>query len=470
MITSDIIRAYALKNAVEHDGNANVGSVVNALFNHGLKKENIKDIMGDVQKIIREVNALDSDEQHKTFSKVESLIGKREEREGLPDLENVGKNGVVMRFAPAASGQLHLGHVIAGIPSSLYVKKYGGTFYVRIEDTNPEKTDPDSYAGFKRDLDWLFGNVHEYIIQSDRLLIYYKYIEKLLDKHAVYICTCDNEAFKKLILKQKACACRDLSILEQKKRWEKMLNKKGYKEGEVVVRFKSDLAHPNPALRDFPLARVNTKKHPRQGEKYRVWPLMNLAVTVDDLEYTMTHVIRGKDHKDNAERQKRIYQALGLENKFPVTLFVGRIKFSDVVLSKRKIKAAIDEGNFEGWDDVRLPTIVALRKRGYQSEAFNQLAIQRGISEVDKVMTQKDLFDVINNFNRDILRGIAHKVGFEKSDKKKANVTILMPDATQVYGVSDVRAKDGDIIYFNKFGYARLNVEGKKKIFWYCHE
>ena len=286
--------------------------------------------------------------------------------------------------------------------SSLYVKKYGGKFYIRIEDTDPERTDPDSYESFKEGCDWLFGNVSEYIIQSHRIEIYYKYAEKLIKLGKAYVCSCNPEKFKELIKKNKACPCRELSEKENMGRWKKMLDKKGYKQGEVVLRFKSDLNHPNPALRDFPLARINEKKHPRQGNKYRVWPMMNLCVTVDDIEYGMTHVIRAKEHRDNAERQKLIYGALGLIGQYPWTFFMGRYKFTDMILSKRKIKAAIAEGEFEGWDDPRLPTIVSLRKRGYKPEAFKKLAVLRGLTQVDKVMTQKDFFDLLDRLNKEV--------------------------------------------------------------------
>jgi glutamyl-tRNA synthetase len=213
MIDEKYIFAYALKNAIEHEGKAVVGSVIPGLFNHGLTKDKIKDIMPKVNEIIKKVNSMGIEKQNLEYEKYSELIGHRPERgDELSELPNVGRNGVIMRFAPAASGQLHLGHVIAGIPTSLYIRKYGGTFYVRIEDTNPEKTDPDSYSGFKRDLDWLFGNVSEYIIQSDRMELYYKYAEKLIEKDASYVCTCENEKFKELINQKKPCPCRKNSI------------------------------------------------------------------------------------------------------------------------------------------------------------------------------------------------------------------------------------------------------------------
>jgi len=400
IIDKKIIRAYALKNAVEHDGKAVAGSVISGLFNHGLSKDGIKDIMPQVNSVLKEVNLLSIDKQKSEFEKLSDIIGHRPEREGLPELPNVSKKGVIMRFRPAPSGPLHIGHIISNMASSLYVKKYGGKFYIFIDDTNPEETLKEAYKNIKEDCDWIFGNVCEYINASDKMNVYYKYAEELIKKDAAYVCVCDNLDFKELIKKKTACSCRNLSKKENLERWKKMLDSGGYKQGEAVLRFKSDLNHSNPAMRDFPLARINESVHPLQGKKYRVWPLMNLSVSADDIDYGMTHIIRGKDHRDNSERQKMIYKVLGKEKKFPWTFFIGRIKFNDLILSKRKIKAAIENGEFEGFDDLRLPTISSLRKRGYKPEAFAKMVEDRGLTDVDKVISQKDFFDVLDRFNR----------------------------------------------------------------------
>lgn len=396
-------KAHALKNAIAHDGKAMQGAVISGLFAEGLKKEEMKEYGKEVSKIVNEINKLSLDEQKKEFEKLENSISEREvKKEGeLPELPDVPKTGVVMRFAPAASGPMHLGHALTGMLNSLYVKKYGGKFYLRIEDTNPEKVFADCYTSFKKDCDWIFGNVTEYIIQSDRMNFYYKYAEKLLNSEDAYVCTCSQEKFKKFADFKEDCPCRNNDKKENLMRWEKMLDKKGYKDGEAVLRFKTPegMQHPNPAMRDFPLARIDEHEHPRQKQKYRVWPLMNLSVTVDDLEYGMTHVIRAKEHRDNAMRQKMIYTALGKEKKFPWTFFMGRYKFTDLPLAKRKIVAAIEAGEFAGWDDPRLPTLSALKKRGYKPEAFVKLAEHRGLSEVDKVMESKDLFRELDQFN-----------------------------------------------------------------------
>ena len=245
---------------------------------------------------------------------------------------------------------------------------------------------------------WLFENNIKIIIQSERMKLYYKYIETLLRKNAVYVCTCSQESFKQFIMIKKHCPCRDISVNEQKKRWKKMLDKKGYKEGEAVVRFKSGMNLKNPAFRDFPLARINLTKHHLQKNKFKVWPLMNLAVTVDDIELKITHVIRAKDHRDNAERQKMMFKVLG--KKYPESYYLGRIHLKDMALSSSKTRKDIEEGKYTGWDDQRLFTIASLKKQGFTPIAFWKLAEQIGLNEVDKTIDRKELLLLLRNFNK----------------------------------------------------------------------
>ncbi len=398
-IPEKTIRAYALKNAIHYGGKANQGAVISALFNEGLKKEEVKEHIKKISEIVKQINSLSLEEQEKEFEKLKKEVSEREHREGLSELPNVPKAGVVMRFRPAPSGPMHVGHIISNMINSLYVKKYGGKFYVVIDDTNPEETLAESYKNLKEDCGWIFGNVSEYFNASDRMKIYYEYAEKLIKRNSAYVCVCSQEEFKKFADEKKDCPCRKNSEKENLDKWEKMLDSKGYKEGEAVLRFKSNMQDSNPAMRDFPLARINLHKHPLQKNKYRVWPLMNLSVTADDIELKVTHIIRGKDHADNAKRQEMIYKSLGLEKKFPWTFFMGKIKFTDIILSKRKLNLAIKEGKYSGAEDARLPTVASLRKRGYKPEAFAKFAEQRGLTDVDKVISQKDFFEVINGFS-----------------------------------------------------------------------
>ena len=391
-------RAYALKNAIAYKGKAQQGKVISSLFNEGLKKSEVKKYIKKISEIVNEVNSLDIDEQKKDFEKLKSEVDKRPVREGLPELPGVKKSGVVMRIAPSPSGALHIGHAMTACLSFDFVMKYGGKFYVRIEDTNPENIYKPAYSQIKKDSEWLFDKKAKIVIQSERMELYYKYAEKLIKKNSAYVCTCSSDKFREFVKNKKNCPCRKLSVKENLERWKNMFKK--YKEGEAVLRFKSSegMKHKNPAMRDFPLARINQTSHPLQKKKYRVWPLMNLSVTVDDIEMKMTHIIRAKDHRDNSKRQEMIYKVLG--KKFPWVGFLGRFKFKDMELSATKITQGIKEKKYSGWDDSRLPTIASLKKRGYKPEAFWKFAERIGLSESDKVIDKKEYFKLLDYFNK----------------------------------------------------------------------
>ncbi|MEK6844771.1 MAG: glutamate--tRNA ligase family protein, partial [Nanoarchaeota archaeon] len=123
------IKAYTLKNAIAHNGKANQGAVISALFNEGMKKEEVKNYLKIISEIIKEVNSFSIEMQEKEYEKLKNEVSEREIREGLSELPDVPKTGVVMRFRPAPSGPLHIGHIISNMINSLYVKKYGGKFY-----------------------------------------------------------------------------------------------------------------------------------------------------------------------------------------------------------------------------------------------------------------------------------------------------------------------------------------------------
>jgi len=391
--------AYALKNAIAYDGKANPGAVISSLFHEGLKKEEVKKYSKEIQEIVKSVNKLSLEDQKNKFENTKENVSERDQREGLPELPDTNK-GIVMRLAPAPSGPFHIGNALTFCLSAIYTEKYKGKLYIRIEDTNPENIYLPIYKLIEEESKWLFKGLGEIIIQSDRMKLYYKYAEKFINKKAAYVCECSGDEFREYSKQKKNCPCRKKSLEQNKKDWKKMLDKKGFSEGQAVLRFKTSegMKDPNPAMRDFPLARINLTKHPRVGNKYRVWPLMNLAVTTDDIEMKMTHIIRGKDHRDNAERQKRMYKVLG--KKYPWVFFGGRIKFKDLILSKTQIRKDIEAGKYSGWDDPQLPTIASLRKRKYTPDAFWKLSEHVGLSENDKVIEKKEYFYLLDTFNK----------------------------------------------------------------------
>ena len=143
-------------------------------------------------------------------------------------------------------------------------------------------------------------------------------------------------------------------------------------------------------MRDFPLMRINENPHPKTGTKHKVWPLMNLAVFVDDIEMGVTHALRAKDHMDNAKRQEYLYNYL--KKPIPETIFIGRINFTDLKISCSKTKALIEENKYEDWSDIRLPFLLALKRRGYQPEAFIKYTLDVGATQNDKTVNPMYFF------------------------------------------------------------------------------
>ncbi len=407
--TNEIIRKYALQNAVFFKGKANPKSVVGKVLGEIPElRPKSAEIIPLVNSIVEEVNGMTLEAQTKALSEMDSSLlvkEKKERKYELPELKNV--NGeVVMRIAPGPSGPLHIGHTRASVLNDEYVKRYGGKLILRFEDTNPEKLDPDAYHTIPEDLDWLGVKIHQSFIQSDRFEIYYDHTKKLLEMGHAYVCTCNGDHWRELKEKSIACPCRDLPVNTQMERYEKFMNGE-YKDGEAVVVVKTDLHHPNPAVRDFVALRlVSRASHPRTGDKYIAYPMMNLSVAVDDHLMGMTHVIRGKDHLNNTDRQAYIFDYFGW--KKPEYYHYGLVHIPDTVLKTSLIKKEIQEGTYSGWDDVRTGTVRALARRGIKADAVRRYWVEAGMKSVDIEFSWDGLYAK----NRDIIDSVSNRYFF----------------------------------------------------------
>jgi glutamyl-tRNA synthetase len=286
-----------------------------------------------------------------------------------------------------------------------YVKRYGGICYNRFEDTDPARIDPTGYDTIPEDLAWLGIKVDKTIIQSERFELYYDIAKKLVEMGKAYVCTCKPDHLRELKNKKKPCPHREQPLSEQMSRWDKMFDGT-YKPEEAVLVVKTDLSHPNPAIRDFVGLRIDDTPHPRTGTKYRVYPLMNLAVAVDDHLLDLTHVLRGKDHLNNTYRQEYIYDYFGWRK--PVYIHYGRVSIEEAQLKKSVTAKGIKEGAFSGWDDPRLGTLRALRRRGIRPEAIRRYWVETGIKEVDIEFSWKTLY----SFNRELIDDSANRYFF----------------------------------------------------------
>ncbi|MEK6874690.1 MAG: glutamate--tRNA ligase [Nanoarchaeota archaeon] len=404
---------FALENAVHYNGKANLGSIIAKILGECPElKSTIKEVTKDVSIVVAQVNKLTQEMQlHKLKEIAPELLCKKEgqKKDALKPLPNV-KDTVVMRFAPSPSGPLHIGHAFGLVPNAEYAKIYHGVCILRIEDTNPENVELDAYNMIEEDAQWLTGNgIQKIIVQSDRMESYYHVALVLIEEGHAYVCTCPADEFKKLTEDGTPCLCRGKSSKQNLIGWHKMHTGE-YVEGSAVIRLKTDIAHKNPAMRDFAILRINESEHPRQAKKYRVWPLMNFSVAVDDYEMGLTHVLRGKDHFDNTKRQKYIFDYMKWAP--PEYVHYGRVNFAGLHLSTTQTKAAIKEGRYEGWSDVRIPFLGALRRRGYQAEAIRRFVIGMGISLTDKTVDAHELFKALNYHNKQLVEPLADRYFF----------------------------------------------------------
>ncbi|MFA5364635.1 MAG: glutamate--tRNA ligase [Candidatus Bathyarchaeia archaeon] len=395
----DVIKKIVYLNALRYGGKASEKPVFSKLLGEYPQfRKNVKEVAPLIKEVVDEINALTVEQQKEVVQAnwpVALVEEKTEEKKQLPPLPNAKKyEGVVTRFSPNPDFVLHLGSARAIVLSYDYAKMYDGVFYLRFEDTDTKTKKPklEYYDAIREDLKWLGCCWDAAFIQSDRLPLYYEYAQKLIESANAYVCNCEREVFQEKSRTGKPCPCRVLSADENLVRWNKMLDG-SYKEGEAVVRVKTDLEHPNPAVRDWPALRIVDTvayPHPRVGSKYRVWPLYNFSTGIDDHLMGITHIIRGKEHLTNQARQEYMYKHLGWA--YPETIHYGRLKITDASLSKSEIVKGMNSGLYKHWDDPRLATLAALRRRGITPEAIHSLIIDVGPKPQDVVLSWKNLY------------------------------------------------------------------------------
>jgi glutamyl-tRNA synthetase len=409
-----LIRKYVLLNAIKFNGQARLGPSIAALFAENPElKSKAKEIKNMTIAVVEDVNRLSLDEQRieieKSYPELLEIKEKEKEKIKLPPLPNAEKYKlIVTRFAPAPTGALHISHLLRALYLSYsYAKIYNGKFILRYEDTDPNRIDPVFYDWIAEDLKAVEMIWDEIVYESDHFDLYLEKAEELIEKGRIYVDTCTQEEFREYKAEMRNCPHRLLSEEEQIERWSKMLNGT-FAEGEAVVRKKARMDDKNPVLRDPPLLRIVDTPHPRTGTKYRVYPLYNYANTIEDHFSRITHVLRAKEHEHNATIQEMLYEDFGWNP--PEAIQFGMVYLPDPLgkIHKREIRQWLKEGKISGWDDIRLPTIRAFLRRGFQPDAFKELAIATGLSKTDIRLS----LDTLYAFNRKIIDPLANRYFF----------------------------------------------------------
>ncbi len=445
---------HALRNAYLHGGKAQLKAVITAILaeNPNLRKK-VKEIIPIVKEVIEEVNSMSIDEQEKILKErfPDTLEKKvKEEKKGLPPLPNAEKGKVKTRFAPNPDFYMTLGNARPAIISHEYARMYDGKFVLRFEDTDPrtKRPLPEAYDAIKEDLTWLGIKWDEIYIQSLRMDIYYKLLKDLIERGGAYVCTCPPDVWKKYRDSKKPCPHRDEPPEVHLEKLERIFEGE-YKEGEAVVRVKTDITHPDPSVRDWVAFRIidtNKHPHPLTGNKYRLWPTYNFAAGVDDYLMGITHVLRAREHRQNTTKQEFLYKHFGW--KMPTVIHFGRLKLEGFILSKSKMR----EMGLRG-DDPRLATIRGLKRRGFAPEAIREIMLSVGIKSSDASIS----FDNLAAINRKIIDSKAKrmmvvmepiKVMLVISEKRVAKIP-WHPKIPEL-GFRTYEVNDGDIVYLEE--------------------
>ena len=417
MLTTDdikiLIKKYALQNAVKYNKLPQAGSVMGKVMAAPELRTRAKEVNSLVGEVLDEINNMSPDLWEQELNRlapelIAELKEKKEPEKGLPPLDIKGL--LVMRFAPNPNGPPTIGSSRGIVVNSEYTKKYNGKLIIRFDDTDPATKRPmlEAYTWYLDDCEWLGAKPDEIIIASDRIPEYYEVAEQLIKKGGAYVCFCGQDEFKALKDVKEACPHREQDVEENLALWQKMLSGE-FREQEAVLRIKTDITHKDPAIRDWVAFRIIKTPHPRPevADKYTVWPLLDFEGAVEDHLLGTTLIIRGKDLTDSETRQRYIYKYMGW--KYPETMHWGRVQIHEFgKLSTSGLKKAIADGTYTGWDDPRVPTIRALRRRGIRPEALRKFMIELGLGETDISIS----LDTLYAENRKIVDPIANRYFF----------------------------------------------------------
>ena len=405
--TQNLIWHLSLQNAFEYDGKGAAGSVIGRIMS---TRADLRQYGGLISPLVAQsVVKANSLAQEKGMGYVESLLQqeaphllegrqKQERREGLPPLKDTEGKEIVLRFAPNPNGPLSFGHARGVVINGTYAHEHKGTLILRFDDTDTTVKPPmlDAYDIIPQEVEWLLGRpADRIVIASDRIPLYYEHAERMLREGFGYICQCPADDFRTFRETKQNCPCRDKSVEKNLDGWNSMLDGT-YKPGDAVVRVKTDMELKNPALRDWPALRIqDTQKnpHPRSeiGSIYRVWPLLDFQSAVEDQLQGVTHIVRGKDLMDSTRKQTLLYEHFGWN--YPETIYWGRVKVHEWGgFSTSKMRASIENGEYTGWDDPRLPTLQGLKLRGIQAESLRNFWIELGVTQKDISVPLATLF------------------------------------------------------------------------------
>ncbi|SHJ00825.1 glutamine--tRNA ligase/YqeY domain fusion protein [Parasporobacterium paucivorans] len=300
------------------------------------------------------------------------------------DLEEGHIKQVHTRFPPEPNGYLHIGHAKSILLNYGLAVKYNGKFNLRFDDTNPVKEKIEFVESIKSDVSWLGADWEDRLFfASDYFNQMYEAAVKLINKGKAYVCDLKAEEIREyrgtLTSPGKNSPYRDRSVEENLELFEAMKQGK-YNDGERVLRAKIDMSSPNINMRDPILYRVAHMEHHNTGDRWCIYPMYDFAHPIEDAIEGITNSICTLEFEDHRPLYDWVVRELEYENPPKQTEF-AKLYLTNVITGKRYIKKLVDDGIVDGWDDPRLVTIAALRRRGYTPESIRMFIDMVGVSK-----------------------------------------------------------------------------------------
>lgn len=467
----DSIKAATLQNALEHDGKAKEDAVIGKIAASSTEfRSNLKSIVPAIKEVVLEINALPQDVQKLLLEQLGSAgnsqhTGLTEKSHvassiPLPKLENATRGKVITRFPPEPSGYPHIGHAKAAIIDEYYARMYDGRFILRFDDTNPLNEKLEYYEAFTLALEWL--NIRPDIIKntSDDIELLYDYGRKLVLNGDAYVCTCNQQKIHDLRSKGIECDCRKRPTSDTRN-IDNFFDGR-FNQNEAIIRFKGSMADQNTAMRDPTLFRIINGHHPKLGDKYRIWPTYDFAAPIEDSLDGVSHAFRTKEYELRNALYFAILERLGLRK--PNMIEFSRLEFNGLPVSKRKIKPLIENDIIKSWDDPRLPTLAAMKRRGFIPGAIRRFVLSLGMTLAET----KPPFESLEAFNRKLIEPESIRLFFVKDP---VEIMIQNSSAREIrlknhpnIDLGTRRIKVSDSIYISKEDAIRLRAGNEVRL------
>ena len=305
------------------------------------------------------------------------------------DLESGRTVKVHTRFPPEPNGYLHIGHAKALCIDFGIAEKYGGTCNLRFDDTNPTKEDTEFVLGIQRDIEWLGYKWEHLYYASDFFERLYEIACDLIRKGVAYVDDQTGEEMRKnrgtLTTPGVNSPYRDRSVEENLDLFRRM------REGEFpdkskVLRAKIDMASPNVLMRDPALYRILRHHHHRTGDKWCIYPMYDFQHPIQDAIEGISHSLCSLEYEIHRPLYDWVVREAGFTAHPPRQIEFARLNITRTVMSKRYLRRLVEEGYVAGWDDPRMPTLVAMRRRGYPPEAVRDFIDRVGVAKADSTV------------------------------------------------------------------------------------